>query len=64
MTRRPLHLDFYAPDMTKDIRVTVKLKFIGKAIGEIEGGVLDIMQRDLELFCLPNQIPQHIEVNT
>lgn len=63
VTRKPLHLDFYAPDMTKDICVTVKLKFVGKAIGEVEGGILDIMQRDLELFCLPDHIPQHIEVD-
>ena len=63
VTQMPLHLDFYAPDMTKEVRITVELKFTGKAIGEAEGGVLEIMQHDLELFCLPGHIPNHIQVD-
>ena len=33
VTRRPLHLDFYAPDMTKEVRINVELKFVGKPMG-------------------------------
>lgn len=63
VTQKPLHLDFYAPDMTKEVRITVELKFVGKAIGETEGGVLEIMQHDIELFCLPGYIPKHVQVD-
>lgn len=63
VTQKLLHLDFYAPDMRKEICVTVGLKFVGKSIGEVEGGIFELMQRDIELSCLPGQIPKHIEVN-
>lgn len=63
VTRSPLHLDFYAPDMTKEVRVTVELNFTGKSIGEKEGGVLEIMQRNIKLICLPGQIPEQMPVD-
>ena len=63
ITRNPLHLDFYAPDMTKEVSVTVELNFTGKAIGEKEGGVLEIMQRNIKLICLPGQIPEQMPID-
>ena len=63
ITRNPLHLDFYAPDMTKEVSVTIELNFTGKPIGEKDGGVLEIMQRNIRLFCLPGQIPEQIPID-
>ena len=63
ITRSPLHLDFYAPDMTKEVSVTIEITFTGKAIGEKEGGVLEIMQRNIKLVCLPGLIPQQMPVD-
>ena len=63
VTRDPLHLDFYAPDMAKEVSVTIEINFTGKSIGEAEGGVLEIMQRNVKLFCLPGQIPEQMQVD-
>jgi large subunit ribosomal protein L25 len=63
MTRRPLHVDFYAPDMTKPVRVNVELRLVGKAQGLAEGGLLEHLLRDLEIEVLPLDIPEFIEAD-
>jgi large subunit ribosomal protein L25 len=60
VTRRPLHIDFYAPDMTKPVRVAVEIRLEGKAIGLSDGGLLEQVLRDLEIEVLPNDIPEFI----
>ena len=60
VTRRPVHVDFYAVDMTSTIRVNVEIRFEGKAAGLAEGGVLQTVLRDLEIECLPSDIPEFI----
>lgn len=63
LTRSPLHMDFYAIDMNKPIRVNVELKFVGKTLGEKEGGVFNVMRRDVEIECLPADIPKSFPVD-
>jgi large subunit ribosomal protein L25 len=59
-----LHADFYRVAMDKAIRVTVPIVLAGEAKGvKQQGGVLDFVQRQVELECLPGEIPEHIEVN-
>lgn len=58
-----LHVDFYEVDLTKQIRVTVPLHFVGKAKGVAEGGILQPIVREMEVECLPGNIPQFIEVD-
>ena len=60
---RILHLDFYEVDLAKRLRVTVPLHFIGKAEGVAEGGILQPVLREIEVECLPADIPQYIEVD-
>lgn len=60
VTRRPLHVDFYAPDMTKPVRVSVELKLEGKPAGLADGGMLEHMLRELEVETLPTNIPEFI----
>lgn len=60
VTRRPLHVDFYAPDMTKVVRVSVELKLEGKPAGIADGGMLEHMLRELEIEVLPTDIPEQI----
>jgi large subunit ribosomal protein L25 len=63
LTRKPIHLDFFAPDMTKTVRVNVELRFTGKALGVGEGGVFSAVRRDVEIECLPTEIPEFFEVD-
>jgi large subunit ribosomal protein L25 len=58
-----LHVDFYEIDMQRKIKVSVPVVARGKSAGVEEGGLLQIVRRELELFCLPTAIPEAIEVD-
>jgi large subunit ribosomal protein L25 len=58
-----LHVDFYEVDLTQRLQVTVPLHFVGKAAGIAEGGILQPIIREIEVECLPSDIPQFIEVD-
>ena len=58
-----LHVDFYEIDMQRKITVSVPVVTRGKSAGVEEGGLLQIVRRELELFCLPTAIPKAIEVD-
>jgi large subunit ribosomal protein L25 len=63
VSRELLHVDFLEIDPKKKIRVTVPLNFVGRAAGVAEGGVLNIVERQASVRCLPNQIPKHLDVD-
>ncbi len=58
VTRRPIHMDFFAPDMTQKVRVNVEVRMTGKAAGTAEGGLVTTVRRDIEIECLPLEIPE------
>jgi large subunit ribosomal protein L25 len=58
-----LHVDFYEVDLTQRLQVTVPLHFIGRAKGVADGGILQPIVREMEVECLPSDIPQFIEVD-
>jgi large subunit ribosomal protein L25 len=58
-----LHADFYEVDMAHKIRLRVPLHFTGKAVGVALGGILQPVQRDVEVECLPGDIPEFINVD-
>lgn len=63
VNRRPLHVDFYAVDMTATVRVNVEVKFEGKSNGERDGGVFNVVRREVEVECMPGQIPSEITID-
>jgi len=63
VSRKLVHVDLLEIDVTKKIEVTVPLNFVGKAVGVGEGGVLNFIERTLQIRCLPTAIPQHIDVD-
>lgn len=63
VTRVPEHVDFFALDMNKAVRVSIEIKVEGKAIGISEGGLLNVVTRQVEVECLPNNIPDSIVVD-
>jgi large subunit ribosomal protein L25 len=58
-----LHCDFYEVDMTQKLRVDVPLHFTGRAAGVAAGGILQPLRRDIEVECLPSDIPEFIDVD-
>jgi large subunit ribosomal protein L25 len=58
-----LHVDFYEVDMKRKINVNVPIVTTGKSAGVELGGMLQIIRRELEVYCLPNAIPQAITID-
>ena len=64
VTHALLHADFYRIAMDKLIRVQVTVVARGEPRGvKQQGGVLDIVHRQIEIECLPADIPNNIEVD-
>ena len=57
-----LHADLYEVDLTARIRVNVPLHFVGKAVGVVRGGILQPVVREIEVECLPMDIPEYMNV--
>ncbi|MGH7932049.1 MAG: 50S ribosomal protein L25, partial [Candidatus Binataceae bacterium] len=58
-----LHADFYEVDLSKPLRVSVPLKFVGRAAGTVDGGILQPLERQIEVECLPLEIPEAIDID-
>lgn len=63
VTGTVLHADFYEVDLTERLVVSIPLHFTGKAAGVVAGGILQPILRELEVECLPTEIPEFIEVD-
>jgi len=63
VTGEILHLDFYEVDLEQKLTVKVPLHFIGKAEGVVKGGVLQPVVREIEVECLPSDIPPALDVD-
>ena len=62
--RQILHVDFHAVSATEKITAEVPIETIGEPIGvKTNGGLLEHNLRDLEVECLPGDLPDRIEVD-
>lgn len=64
LSSRPIHVDFYEVSMTEKLQTAVVLEFIGesKAVKEL-GGVLVKVLNEVEVECLPADLPHAINVD-
>ena len=59
-----IHLDFNRISLDKEIEINVKIITKGEAIGvKRDGGTLDHTMWELDIICLPTNIPHHIEID-
>ena len=59
-----LHADFFEVSLTEEVEVTVHITLVGEPIGvRRDGGILQYLLREIEVECLPDKIPGHIEVD-
>lgn len=68
LQREPLrgkitHVDFIEVDLKAKIEIAVPIHLVGTAAGVVLGGVLDQQQREVVLLCMPDAIPDDIEVD-
>jgi large subunit ribosomal protein L25 len=58
-----IHADLYEVDLTAKIQVHVPLHFVGRAFGVTRGGILQPIVREIEVECLPMDIPEFFNVD-
>jgi large subunit ribosomal protein L25 len=58
-----IHADLVTVDLTKPINVDVEVELVGRPIGLAKQGILTPGRRQIEVRCLPNQIPEKITVD-
>jgi len=61
--RDVIHIDFQKIDLGKKVVVAVPIELIGKAEGVKLGGILQQVERELEIRCMPLAIPERFEVD-
>jgi large subunit ribosomal protein L25 len=64
VTERLVHVDFVRVDLAKSVRVNVPIRLLGTAEGvKSDGGLLEFMLRQVEVQCLPSDIPEHLDLD-
>ena len=63
VTDAMVHVDFNAISLTEKIKVKVPLHVKGDAAGVKEGGVLDVVHHEIEVECLPTNIPERLDAD-
>lgn len=63
VTDRPIHVDFQLLREGQEIRMTVPIQLIGTPAGQLEGGVTQQIISEVEISCLPQDIPGHVELD-
>src|SRR4029078_11894640 len=64
LTHQVLHADFYRVAMDRVIQVTIPVIVKGEPKGvKQQGGALELIRREIEIECLPGDIPEHVEVD-
>ena len=60
LTGQILHVDFYEFERGKALRTRVPIRLTGNPVGVKEGGILESQLRELDLECLPKDLPEEI----
>jgi large subunit ribosomal protein L25 len=63
VTRQCLHIDFLEISLDEEIVVRVPVEVTGKSVGVERGGFLQLVRHELEVSCLPMDMPEKIEVD-
>jgi len=63
VSRNFIHIDFYEIEMDQKITAKIPIVTTGIAKGVELGGVLQIIRRELEVECLPLEVPESIEID-
>lgn len=59
-----IHIDLKRIALDKTLKVSVRVKLLGIPIGvKTAGGILDLVLREVEIECLPADIPTHVDVD-
>jgi len=63
VSRNYLHIDFYEINLDRKITLGIPIVTVGSSVGVERGGILQIIRRELEVECLPFEVPESIEID-
>ncbi len=63
LKRTWIHVDLYSIAMDEAINVNIPVRLVGKAAGVAQGGIVEQILREIEVKCLPADIPAGIDVD-
>jgi large subunit ribosomal protein L25 len=63
MSRDVVHVDFHQINMNEKIRAPIRLELVGQSPGEKEGGLLQLIHHELEVECLPADLPDSLTLD-
>lgn len=64
VTSSIMHIDFHAISMTKPLNLSIPIHLVGIPSGvKNEGGIMQTTMREIEISCLPKNIPEHFEID-
>ena len=63
LTDQVIHVDFQVVDLSEKIKVKVHLYTKGECAGVRDGGMLEMIHHEVEVECLPTEIPERIDIN-
>ena len=63
LQRKLLHADFFEVSMDELVTVEIPVHLLGKPEGVKMGGILEQVQRTIQIQCLPGDIPRGIDVD-
>lgn len=61
--RRFLHVDFYEVPLDQRILVKVPVELVGESVGVKKGGTINVIRRMLAVRCVPQEIPEKVQIN-
>jgi large subunit ribosomal protein L25 len=63
LTGQILHVDFYEFEKGKALRTRVPIRLSGNPVGVKEGGILESLLHELDVECLPKDLPEEITLD-
>jgi len=63
LTGKLIHLDFHHVNMSESMDSKVTIHFAGEAVGVKAGGALQVEMYEVEVRCMPNQLPSVMDVD-
>ena len=63
LSKALLHADLLEIDLNKKVKVKIPVEVFGKSKGVELGGLLQLVRRELEIQCMPMQMPERIKLD-
>ena len=57
------HVDFHEVRLDRPIQATVSLELVGESPGSKQGGIVQLVSREVQLEALPTGVPEHVELD-